>query len=253
MKTEQLVINPKGDTLFMGNHFHVLEDKTAVTFTTNQIPEFVKFLKDTKGVKILCNPSALTAWPDTVDKYTKVPASCDLSVPAALAELKKMNGVPMKLAVLTEFMERFKRFTNAAGLHFIANLRHFKVRKIVKAEYNKEKNGDYSAIVSLESAGNEDFTPPDNITFEVPVFKHLSDQADTINLSFDLSFEIEDSASPSFNFTLTNFAFDDELLARQVDIINRHLLELPQVKLWGSQGIHAQDDGWKYKSNPLKD
>jgi hypothetical protein len=254
MTNEKMVIDLKGDRLLMGAHFHTLEDKTQATFKTNQIPEFVKFLKDGPAeAQILNTPSRLAAWPKTIDRYTKSLAECSLSPSEALAEIAAVHNQVQPLPKFTEFLEKFKRFTNAAGLDFLGNLRHFKLKKIVKAEYNREKNGDFSAMVSLESAGNEDFDPPKVLVFEVPVFKYLPEMADAIRLSFEVNFGIVQGENPALNFTLTNFAYADELLARQVEIINRHLAPLSQAKLWGTQEVFQLDDSWKYEPNPLKD
>jgi hypothetical protein len=254
MNAEKMIIDLKGDRLLMGADFHTLEDKTQATFKTDQIPEFVKLVrKAPSDSKILITPSALVAWPAETDRYTKAIASCSLSASDALKEIAAIHGQIQPLAKFTEFLEKFKRFTNTAGLDFLGNLRHFKLKKIVKAEYNREKNGDFSAMVSLESAGNEDFDPPKTLVFEVPVFKFLPELADSIRLSFEVNFAIVQGESPALNFTLTNYAYADELLARQVEIINRHLGDLTQDKLWGSQEITQQDDSWKYEPNPLAD
>ncbi len=248
MNTEKINIDLKGDTLRIGSDFHELKDTTVATFKTNELGEFVKFMAEARSDEavILCQPSVVIAHPTEHDRYARPLAVCVLAVSEPLAKLQAMEGEDVSLAAFTDFLESFKRFGDAKVLDLLGSVRHFKLKKMVSVESSKEKNGDYSFRVGLES-GNDDFQPPANLQFVVPVFKHMDE---TITLNFELIFKVPSAAPPRLEFVLQNFAMDDEVLARQRSIIDSKITALSPKKLWGETELTVQDDGWKYKPNP---
>lgn len=248
MNTEKLNIDLKGDTIRIGADFHELKDATVSTFKTNELGEFVKYMaeSDAASAVILCQPSVVVAHPTEQDRYARPLAICALTVSEPLAKLQGMEGADFDLAIFTDFLESFKRFGDAKVLDLLGSVRHFKLKKMVSVESSKEKNGDYSFRVGLES-GNDDFVPPDNLQFTVPVFKYMEE---TITLNFELIFKVPSAAPPRLQFVLQNFAMDDEVLARQRQIIESRITTLAPKKLWGINELSIQDDAWKYLPNP---
>lgn len=247
MNTEKLNIDIKGDTLRIGADFHTLEDHTLSTFKTGELGEFVKFMEGRADVVvILCEPTQVAAVPVETNRYTIPLAECNLQLSPPLARLIAMQGLSVSLADFTEFLESFKRYGDAKVLDLLGSVRHFKLKKLVSVESSKEKNGDYSFRVGLES-GNDDFQPPSNLGFSVPVFKHMDEQ---ITLNFELLFKVPSAAPPRLEFVIQNFAMDDEVLARQREIIAAKITSLKPKKLWGENHITVQTDAWKYLPNP---
>lgn len=249
MNTEKLNIDLKGDTLRIGADFHELKDATVSTFKTNELGEFVKFMAEAAAgdAVILCQPSMVVAHPTEQDRYARPLAVCALTLSEPLAKLQALEGEDINLAAFTDFLESFKRFGDSKVLDLLGSVRHFKLKKMVSVESSKEKNGDYSFRVGLESGGNDDFVPPGNLQFTVPVFKHMDE---TITLNFELIFKVPSAAPPRLEFVMQNFAMDDEVLAKQRSIIEGKITALAPKKLWGESELAIQDDGWKYKPNP---
>lgn len=247
MNTEKLNIDIKGDTLRIGADFHTLEDHTKSTFKTSELGEFVKFMEgEPTPAVILCRPTQVTASPAETDRYSIALAECDLQLSPPMARLMAMESANVSLSDFTEFLESFKRYGDAKVLDLLASVRHFKLKKLVSVESSKETNGDYSFRVGLES-GNDDFQPPANLGFSVPVFKHMDEQ---ITLNFELLFKVPSAAPPRLEFVIQNFALEDEVLARQREIITAKIASLKPKKLWGLNQVIVRDDSWKYLPNP---
>lgn len=252
MTNEKMIIQAQGDKLLLGAHFHELEDKSQFTFRTAQIESFVQYLagRPKDEFHLMIDGDKISAEPIKRDRYTEPIAICQMTETAALSALRRLASAPQELQEMVDFMEIHKRFATAATLEVLPALRHFKLKKVIGVEVQQERNGNYHCAVSLENAGKDDWEPPASLAWEVPVFKHLLDQADSITLAFELNFRVTQANPPKLHFVLTNFAMDEEVLWKKKDILNRHLAALPQVKLWGDLNFSPQDDAWRYLQNP---
>jgi hypothetical protein len=249
MENEKLVLNLPGDKVLIGSHFHTLEDRTTSSFRAQNIDSFCAFAKDaSEDLRIISNPNFVALSVAKPDRHSKLVASCKLMESATLQTIQRMANRPLTLAEFTEFLDAFRPFGGDGVGELLSNLRRFKLKKIQSVEVVNDTKGNYGYKVAVESFGADDFTPPDTLSFSIPMFRFHEDRFEhSFRLFFDHKSE---EGKVNLFFTLKSFTIEDDIESQKITIITDWLKDLPQKKFWGEEVLFVEDDSWRYLPNP---
>jgi len=247
--------------LLVGRAFVELHDFSKQNFETMDLGDFCKYLTtasatvdstDKDQPVIEYDETGLRAYESQfeIDPRNDVPfATCFLSTAPRLERLISKNGRWMSREELETLLRSLKENLFPTGLELLDNVMDFSVSKVTKIKRTKTPKGNYNFSISRESAGSDDFVPPEALMFQVPVFTMLKDVTEA-QIKFDFTFDYNDCGDGNVNlkFKLENLNLDDDLFNARRDIIKAYVDKIGIQSFWGSRHIVAKTDEWKYKN-----
>jgi hypothetical protein len=248
------VVVAKDGQALIGSHFHTLEDKSCNEFVTESINDLATYIKDTAGkVVIFYDDDVVTAMPEmcalpqTESRYLRPVAVCNLLKTSYFKQLKNALGKDMGIVEFERFMTVFRNNAGTDGKALLDNIRDFRVSKVVSVDRKKDNRGNVVFGYRRESAGTDDFQPPEKIKFFIPVYEHIDDKGFFgCDFIFDYK-EVGDSVQ--LVFRLENLNWEDEAAKACEGIIKDALAKIEVPKYRGKVVLHEATDAWKYKSN----
>lgn len=236
--------SPEG-VLSIGNQIIKLEDESSRTFETDSLKAFEEFLPGHEdGAEIYYTDTFIFLVPVAVKRNTKPLASCTLGSSPALSYLTKNVGKDLDIASFETLLTALRKYAIGSHLAVISNLRAFTVAKKQTYERSLDNKGNFKLLTLRESAQG-DWTPPDQLSFSLPLFVHVSE---AVEINCDLVFSVLESGQP--NFRLENLTFGEEVLARRVEVLEARLGRAATCpKYWGRHAETKADNSWKYREN----
>lgn len=237
----------------IGNDMIALADESMLELETNDIESFTKYLMELppehEPYSIYYGETNVTAMPNKASYHSKAFAHCGLSDSVLMAVLKRFirEGITHTLTDFEDFLHSMTSAWKMNAKEVYDLVRDFSLKKITHIERKKDNRGNFHYCVSRKDE-REDVAPPEQITFELPVFKFL---ADTITLTFDvvMSYSEDDEDSVDVRFRLKNPLFEEYLQERQTAIISGVLAKTTMPCYWGNINLHQQTDEWRHKEN----
>jgi len=249
---KKIVINHTGENLLIGSHFHKLNDESVAKYTTDNIPIFFEYLKQVSvPFQLFYNLRSITAIPDSVNRYGDELAILSLINTDAFCELRDIKNNTSNLEGFEHFLNAMKPYMDSKGLELLSNLRDFKVNKIQKVVRQKNRQtGEFNYQVKQESAGNDDFNPPAQLMFSLPMFRHIPDLF-KISMDFEFSFRPLNE-EVHLKFTLSNIQFEELEEVRHKEILDAYLKKNNKPFFWGEYKTVTRNDCWSFMKNELQ-
>ena len=245
--SKEIHLNPDKDGKFLlGSHFHILQDESKKTFETDNMEAFESFLADKEGGnEIYFNADHLYLVPAKPSMNSHALAHCAMKPSAALALLSSKAGKDMGILDFEKFLTALRKNCSEAN-RVLSYLRNFSVAKKQTYERVSDNQGNFKLLIQKEGAEGGNWTPPETMSFEVPVFSYLDD---TMEIIFDFRYFIADEGSKPM-FTLENLNIIEEVQDRRREIIESRLGNAATCPtFWGESKLHVATDKWKYQEN----
>lgn len=236
----------------IGNDVITLEDECHRIFVTDELKSFINYLKNgiEEGFFILYNHEECRAQPDGYNRNTDDIAICSLTCHPALEMLLGKVDRSMDLKTFEDLLRYMRAYSDSAAFDLMSWVKDFNVSKVTSIQRKKEPNGNYNFVVSRESSDREKYTPPEQITFTLPIFEHIETK---ISFTFDFIFDFTNSDDVVLtSFKIINPTFREDLKTAQKAILSTELNTLKNEKYWGSTKIEKHDNSWMYRENSLK-
>jgi hypothetical protein len=240
-----LTAGPDG-RLSIGNQVIELADESKKTFHTDNLKAFESFVAGRTGeAEIYYSATEVALVPTKAEKNFRPLAICKLAAAPALLLLKGSIGAELNINQFEKLLTSLRKYAVGSHLIVLSNLRSFSVAKKQTYERDIDNKGNFRLLVQRESAGAGDWTPPEKLTFALPVFTFLEE---SITIDCDLVFSVQDGGQPVFQ--LENLTFNEEALERRVEILDARLGKVATCpKYWGSWQHHELTDTWKWREN----
>lgn len=249
----KLSVSTTQERLVLGADVIKLEDKSTETYVTDNFADFVRFAKQrTEDTVIFYNATGAVQVGQMFKdpRHNPVVAMVGMRAHPRLQTLLDVNGKPLQLETFEVLLRKLKANLSQDGLLVLDKVLDFRVAKVQKIERKKERNGNYRNVVSRESAGTDDFIPPEVLKFSVPLFQG---EIVPVTVSFDFRFDFKDRGdSVETFFTLENLNIEEELLDARKEAIGGSLTEAGFTAFWGRRDTAMDTDAWKYLRNPVE-
>ena len=247
------VENPQSPFYRVGNDIIELVDFTSCTLITNSMVTFKEYLEkeDPQGTRneIFFDQLSVTALPSEIDRYSKTVAICKLETSKTLQTLKNLEGKNMDRDQFELFLRRLVRYGDDSVMDLFSWVKNFELKTVNSIQRKKDPDGSFRLFISREKAEKESYTPPEKLSFKVPLFKMVEKE---IKLEFEFYFDYtnhEDKIATSFQ--ILNVEMDEIIQEAQRKTIIEEIKALPNKKFCGELKIYIQDDNWKYQENKL--
>lgn len=242
-------IEAKDGQVLLGNHFHVLKDESSGMFRTTNLAAYVEYVKKFpgEGHNLFYNTDKIDLLPEVVNRHTDALAHCEMHEAELMNEFRRLLGNPMTVDQFEDFLLAFRSCLKESALHILAHVRDLTVAKVTSIKRQKKSNGNFAYSVVRESAGKDNFEPPDQIGFRLPVFDFVDSMLD-VDVELFFSYR-EHGEGVSMTFKLRHFGFEEMLEQAKKDIIEKKIAGLPFAKHYGSFVVTKRDDSWEYQSN----
>ena len=248
----RLNITASGDKpILLGNHIIQLADKTASTFTTRQVEDFLAYCKEIGAARVFYGAVQMFAFKNLQPSFTESHpiAVCNLSKTPILKYLIEHNGTKMDLEAFEEYLRTVRRYLKGDNAVKLLNiLDNVQISKVKTVSRQKDHAGNFSYQFSSES-GKNDVEFPKQISLFIPIIMG-SKQTHEIALDFFFTWS-EDDGVPELKFQLR----DIELLEKVEEILIAEVKELISASgLWskfGSYTVIQQTDRWSMEENQL--
>jgi hypothetical protein len=248
-----LLDGQKEGVVLVGNAYHELVDTTATTFKTGNIISFTDYLKKFKSneITIFYGNEEVSAWPASLDRYSKKIAECSCEGSPELNLIIKFHSLRFSPADFEKFLRQIRPCLCEKGKALLEHVKNIKVTKTTKVEQSKDNAGNFAYSVSRENTDPEQFQLPKELVFTAEIIDQCPD---TIELKFEPAFHFEESqGSVAMAFSYENIRVGIELREARRKCIEKYIADLEFQKHYGSIIATIQDDSWKYKANPLTD
>lgn len=248
----KLTVSTTQERLTLGADVIKLDDQSRETYHTDDFKEFVKFAKAnaSEGSLVIYNDEQATmVGPLFKDARNNGPkAVVVMKTHPRLEEILKINGKDLSLQAVETLLRKLKKNLVPDGLLLLDRVCDFKVAKVQKIERKKERNGNYRFLATRESAGTDDFTPPETVKFDVPLFEGMEEK---VSVVMDFRFEYTDRADGvTLSFTFENLNIEEELLEARKMVLGDALSSTGITALWGSHQILLGTNNWSFQRNP---
>lgn len=249
MEQRVTVVAKDGEAkVLTGNHFHTLKSESKGTYHTDNLYAFSAYMKNKKG-KVFFDEDTVSAWPEG-DNHSRssVPvASCSILETGLLKRARKLADVTFNLESVEEVLMPFRNYLDDDGAKVLLSGRSLRAGKVTDISRSKDNAGNFHFNVKTESAGKDDWAPPEQFCIKVPVFRHLTD---SVKLEFDFSVSYHTSGDgPVVVLSFKKFDMDDVVDIEKKAILERFLEKLGLPAFWGDFDVKHYDDSWKYQSN----
>ncbi len=238
-----LTASPDGK-LSIGNQVIELKDVSRLTFSTDNLLAFEKFVALNKEEANICySAKSVSLMPKQPEKAYAPIAICALQDSEALIHLNKALDKDLSIAEFEKLLYRLRRYGDF--LSTISHLRSFSVAKKQTYERDVDNSGNFRLLIQREAMGVGNWVPPEKLSFVVPVFTYLQD---AFKVDLDLLFSVTDAGIPVFR--LENLTFAEDLLARRIEVLDARLSSASTCpQYWGVIQNVPMDDSWMYREN----
>lgn len=257
---KKLVINATADkagelVCRLGNDVIVLQDHSTGLFTTNDIDEFCKYVKEdrsneSQGCMVFFDGKTATYCKEKDIRHDdSCLASCTVESHPALIELSRANGREMDLNQFEKFMNLMKRYALAETLPLADISENLNISKIKNIVRQKDNMGNFLFTFKTES-GKDDCRFPRTASFKVPVIRNsITEHVFSFNFYFIYK-EFDDKVDIKIKIESPTFVVDVEDIIREI-IEDRFCFS--EIKFrYGSFKVVQATDAWQHKENTLR-
>ena len=231
-----------------------LTDLSSVTFQTRDIHSFVQYVKNTGLTEPLyISDEGLTGkivvdiFPTSeVDIYRNPAASLILEESGVVRLLFDNLEKWVSISEFEIILKVLMPYNGADLVNLYNNLRHLTISSINDIRRNIDNKGNFELVVKRENRPEMSFSPPEQITFNIPVYK--SNTQDLYPLRFDLVFDYKIEGGTELKFKILAYDWDEQLRAAEKVILGKHFGELENQLYYGQSLLTKRDDSWKYKT-----
>ena len=255
-KTTFNIVNPSDETK-IASGIEKLSDTSRGVMATDDPEQFVGLLS--KDEKIFAGESSVLAFdPEEIvmpDKTTMERLRLDLSAHPRLARVLRLNGTAMPIQEAISVLRSLRDDIDANGQKILMKAYDFKVSRKLTLEEKRDPSGNYRFQASVEGKIEDDWVPPESVTFNIPVYKRIPLRVDlTLLFSVVIEHNERDEKAPTkVAFKFESLNLDEDLTAARKAVLTKHLVEdlgIPEERfIWGSFKVHASDDAWRYVQN----
>lgn len=233
----------------VGSDIIELNDKSVSFFSTDNIDDFAEFVKKYGKDAQLYYDKQNVACTRQDHKYGNLSiAECNLKLSMPLKILIDLNHTGQSLESMEMFLKRMKGYMTSEKLLY-KSLKNLNLRKIMEVKKQSSNNGDFAYAIKFESGGTDDFQPPENLTFEVPIFEHKDD---VITLDFDFNFTPRMNGERcEITASIENLNLDEQVEKHCKFHMETYLQSIEGEKYWGALDLHNKTDKWMYHENNL--
>lgn len=243
----------------VGKTFFTLNDESAATFVAESFEDFKAYVGTfkTQRVGLFYNNVGIMAYDmDTVDTEVRTaePLASFKWQLSAIAELIcSTNGRKMDRDSAERFFRRVAGYGDDKILDLLSRIKDFSVSKKLKIDRKKDGRGNFTFLVSRESAGSDDWTPPEKISFDFPLFEMIPNK---VKLTMDFSFDFhadddDDDESVKLEFLLEDLAIKENIQRQKNEVIQAIIKDLPGTRYCGGLAIQKRTDSWKYQESTI--
>lgn len=250
----KLSVSTDKELLRIGADVVDLRDESTATYHTEDLGEFIRFAGDKSATEHVIFYSAELVSLFAAEVFAKpreydAVAVCKMAVHPRLAILLKANGRKMDADDFETLMRQLKRNLDGKGLELLDNINNLTVSKATKIERKKDRGGNYRYSVSRESAGTEDFQPPESLAFKVPLFVGVESPRP---LEFDFRFDFtQKDGDVALFFTIECLNLTEDLIYARASVLAEALAALEIKSLRGTLERKIRDDSWSKKINGI--
>ena len=250
MQELELHVNTENEKLLIGADYITLDDESTSTFETDDIAEFINYVKDDgSDIVIYYSINAVEAYRDTgIYKHTKPLAVYMIVYSDVLDIARGINRQKINLETAQTTLRRLTKYLDKKGLALKDQLENLKIRKILNVDVKKDNQGNFLYSVE-QSAGKNDYIFPESIDVSVPLF-NFNDVKINITLDFFFRHKVLD-AEVSVSVTFENIELFDNIKREIRKFLKKQLSSFKKV-YYGECVITRQDNSWQYKENKLE-
>jgi hypothetical protein len=261
METKTVVVAKDGVAL-LGNHYHILCDRSKNTFKTSTPKDFIDYLQTHRlqpgrlsNLGVFYNDKQIVAT-SLIPEYNSEPiAICSLKISTPLSNLIGLaNSGLVKLPDLELILYKLRNYFDGTPVkELLDRTRDYKMEKVTRVEMKKDNQGNYLHTIYRKGT-TDDVDPIEKISFTMPVFDGMNGPEHCININLDSLMdyrEIEGSVIIAYRFL--NPELDDLIRNRMIEIIGECLKPIDMPKFWGSLECINNTDSWIYEANQVKE
>jgi len=249
----KLTINTPDGNVIIGNQVIKLQDKTSNQFSTTDFDSFVDYVS-MKNPRLFYANNAVTAISQSdIDHPTRDShpfAILNLKESNYLTSMVKCNSEWYEIGAFEELLRKHKRQIGSQGVSLLDNVRNFRLVKTVKVERRKERNGNFHFAATLEGGSKEDFTPPESVIFDLPVFDGINNNSD-FELEFFFDFR-QDDGEAALKFKLENLNLTEEIREEKERVVRSAFSARSLQISFGQFSFEKKTDEWAYKINQVQ-
>jgi hypothetical protein len=249
MEAGKVFITPGADgKLLLGKNHLELADATRRAFTTDNLEAFQKFVGAYHdGCEVFFTDRAAHLVRQAPKMGDGPVATLNVRTPPALQLIIDNANKELSIQPFEIFLTSLRRFATSSHMALISRLRNFAVSKQTTYERNVDNAGNFLMSIKREG-GNQDWTPPETLSFKVPLFPHIEEM---IELSFDLIFTIKDGGEPRFHMQSLTLA--DDLQQARLAVLGARLAAASTAPVyWGEHALIERTDAWRFKEQDVK-
>ena len=259
-----LDISTDKEVLTVKNDVQKLNRVASTTFNTDRIDVFNRYmaawyktLED--GVcSIYYDKSVIKAWATGPGFHVgggMVPVSiCSMKLSDELVMLSNSSNVDLAEDKMLSLLETLEPYGQGAFQKLKNSIENMEMKKIVSMAKSKDSRGNFSYEYSVKDEGRASFSPPEEITFNIPVFKHVT-KLIQFKFRFKFSYRIvgeDDRRKACLTYHIDMLNFSQFVEKACTTIVEDGLKDLKIDKYWGSLEKKIETDEWKYKQFPMQ-
>lgn len=254
----KLSVSTDNELLRIGADIVQLNDASSTTYKTDDLGEFIRYAANFSGpgsvpLLVYYNATEVHLYRSFVlnDPRSNDPmAICTMNYHPRLKALMDVNGKKHDADDFETLLRKLRRNMDERGKELFDNLTNLSLAKTTKVDRKKDGKGNYTYIVSRESSGKEDFTPPDAVSFSVPFFIGVTEEKE---LEFDFRFDFQQKdGDVNLQFTLESLNITEDLIHSSAEVLANALAVLDGVPCYrGTLSRKIADDSWSKKINGI--
>jgi hypothetical protein len=245
------------DEIRVGRGYITLQDQSEESYRTDHLDSFLAVVENLKGSHLESGMILIYTADEVYLRSSLFHENPRVERELALLTLKEspelrlvqnINGRKLPLKEFEQVLRRLRRWMGPSVTDLIDHIRDFRVSKVTKINRKKQKNGDYTFLVSRESNGDDDFLPPNSVPIRVPLF---ADQPQcTVDIEMDFEFDYDARAEEvSTSFMLECLSLDDAIRRANIEAVAGLLADTGIKAVRGHIDLQLKDDSWSYMDN----
>ena len=245
------VTNKPGEKVLVGGDFHVLTDETRGVLQTNNLQDFISFVKNqVVANRVFYHNKGAQAFASLVPKFHDLPvAACVFEEPEIVKYLRSVQKNKMDTNGFDDFLRSVQKYlTGADTMKIMDFLNNVQISKVKTVQRQTDHRGNFAYSVKTEK-GQGDFEFPKQIKFSIPLVQGLKINQDIV---FDFFFTWEEvDETVGFTFQIKNIDFEEIIKEAIGETVKQVLLAEGLNITYGLYEIKPMTNDWTYKSNPL--
>lgn len=240
-----------GEKAILEKGFHILEDKSLLTFNTDDPDAFRSFLCTVgKEIIIVYDEKSIKASHSKPDYscpgYVAICNMKESPIVSMLRSAYSSSGVPA--AEFEKFLYTMRNYYDVNGRKLYDQVKHLTIKKVTKIEKKSDTQGNFQYHVT-RTGDQEDMEATPQITFNVPVLQNIKKE---MEITFDVHLKYKDiEGGVEIAYELVNPFFEEDLRRDKRALVKEQLATYSCPVLLGDVTLKQATDAWKYKENGI--